>query len=53
MLRKNFYVTKDQLEFLKKHDLLTVSEHIRRAIDNYIDKLKNQNATTSPSKGMK
>lgn len=49
MIRKNFYVTKDQLDFLKKHNLLTVSEHIRRSIDDYIAKLKNRDATTSPS----
>lgn len=53
MLRKNFYITKDQIDFLKKDKGLTVSEHIRRALDEYIAKKKNQNATTSPSMNRK
>ena len=49
MLRKNFYITKEQIDFLKKDSGLTVSEHIRRALDEYITRKKNQNATTSLS----
>jgi len=51
MIRKNFYLTTEQNAFLKKQKDLTVSEHIRRAIDEYIAKKQNKNATTSPSKG--
>jgi len=49
MLRKNFYITKEQIDFLKKDSGLTVSEHIRRALDEYITRKKNQSSTTSPS----
>lgn len=53
MIRKNFYLTKEQNAFLKKQKNLSVSEHIRRAIDEYIAVIMNNNATTSPSKGNK
>lgn len=49
MERINLFIGVTQLSFLQ--DLSGhVSEHIRKAIDEYIVKLKNQNATTSPSK---
>lgn len=50
MIRKNFYITKEQGDFLKKQKDLTVSEHIRRALDEYIEKKKSSTAVTSPSK---
>lgn len=53
MIRKNFYLTVEQNAFLKKQKALTVSEHIRRAIDEYIGKIMNKNAVTSPSKPTK
>ena len=49
MIRKNFYLTEKQSNILKKMKDLTISEHIRRAIDDYIVKRANQNATQSPS----
>ena len=49
MIRKNFYLTSEQDVFLKKRKELSESEHIRRAIDEYIQKLRNVNAITSPS----
>jgi len=49
MVRKNFYLTKEQNDFLRKKKTLTVSEHIRRAIDEYIDRMKPTVASTSPS----
>lgn len=52
MIRKNFYLTVEQNKFLKKQKDLSVSEHIRRAIDEYIAKIMNRNATVSPSKGV-
>jgi len=53
MIRKNFYLTQEQNVFLKKQKELTVSEHIRRAIDEYMDKKRNMDASVSPSKGVK
>lgn len=49
MIRKNFYLTEEQSKQLKRMKDLTVSEHIRRAVDEYIAKRMNQNATVSPS----
>ncbi len=53
MLRKNFYITERQYSFLEKVNEITVSEHIRRAIDEYIVKLMNQTASVSPSQPLK
>lgn len=54
MIRKNFYLTVEQNKFLKKQKGLTVSEHIRRAIDEYIVRINRKVARTSPSeKGAK
>ena len=52
MIRKNFYMDQGQSNFLLKVGGATVSEHLRRAITEYIEKLQNKNATTSPSKGV-
>jgi len=49
MIRKNFYLTVEQAAFLNKKKDLSVSEHIRRAIDEYISRMRNESATTSPS----
>lgn len=41
MIRINLYITKNQIEFLRNLATktgLTLSEHIRRAIDLYLDK---------------
>lgn len=50
MIRRNFYCTKEQIDFMKHDRGLTVSEHIRRAIDEYIERRKGQHAMASPSK---
>ena len=49
MVRKNFYLTVEQNSFLKKKKSLTVSEHIRRAIDEYIERMTGKEPATSPS----
>lgn len=49
MIRKNFYLTEEQAAFLKHKKDISVSEHIRRAIDEYIEKLKNNSSSVSPS----
>jgi len=36
MVRKTFYILRDQLDLLRTFPDASVSEHIRRAIDNYI-----------------
>jgi hypothetical protein len=40
MLRKTFYLTEEQNKYFLEHTLITASEHIRRAIDDYIKKQK-------------
>ena len=51
MIRKNFWLTNDQFRFLRKLEG-NVSEHIRRALDKYIDELKIEqlDVSKSPSK---
>lgn len=49
MIRRHFYLNQEQIDFLKKLPG-NISEHIRRAIDDYIEKLKAFNASASQSK---
>lgn len=49
MIRKNFYLTVEQNKILKKQKGLTISEHIRRAIDEYLARLSKVAPLTSPS----
>ena len=53
MKRYNFYLTEAQDADLKEisKDGVTVTEHIRRAVDQYIEKKKEQtlSLSTSPS----
>lgn len=49
LVRKNFYITPEQVEYLIGINKLTISEHIRRAIDEYIERLKNLNVSASQS----
>ena len=49
MIRKNFYLTREQNDFLKKTNQLSVSEHIRRAIDEYILKIRTSDVSMSKS----
>lgn len=48
MIRKAFYIRKDQDQFL-----LALSgseaEHVRRAIDQYIERVKRESVSVSPS----
>lgn len=56
MLRKNFYLTEEQVSFMEdieREQGLTVSEQIRIAINNYIEKTKKirlNNISSSSSK---
>ena len=50
MVRKNVYITPEQIEWLLLLDSVSVSEHIRRAIDEYIDRIKANNVSASASK---
>lgn len=49
MIRKNFYLSEDQLENLKRIGEVTTAEHIRRAVDEYIERRMPTMAATSPS----
>ena len=49
MIRKNFYLSDSQLKSLKLMNGITVSEHIRRAVDQYIDRELPKVASVSPS----
>jgi metal-responsive CopG/Arc/MetJ family transcriptional regulator len=40
MIRVDHNLREDQVEFLKEHKLLDRSEHIRRALDAYISRIK-------------
>ena len=50
MVRYNFLITEKQLEALRNlaQNGLSVSEHIRRAIDEYLE--RSQNVAKSPSR---
>ena len=50
MVRKGVYLTDAQDKFLQSHNELTESEHIRRAMDDYIDTLRSWDACASASK---
>ena len=49
MIRKNFWLSNDQVRFLRKLEG-TMTEHIRRAIDIYIESKKMLKVSISPSK---
>ena len=53
MERINLYITNAQLTYLRLLSDMTVSEHIRRAINEYIEKMDSQRVTYSPSKNAK
>ena len=50
MIRKHVFLSDEQVDFLKKNTELRLTDHIRRAMDDYMDKLMNRYATTSQSK---
>lgn len=49
MRRRNFYLTNEQNSALEKMSELSVSEHLRRAIDEYIEKHISLLVAISPS----
>lgn len=50
MIKKHFYITKEQDSFLDGLDGFTLSENVRRAIDQFIEKRKKTMVARSPSK---
>lgn len=51
MKRVNIYLKKSQAKFLNEFNGLSISEHVRRAIDQYISKLQPVKASGSQSEG--
>jgi len=51
MIRKNFWFTNEQIDFLESLKTLNLTEHIRRAVDDYIKKIKSEDISASQSKG--
>ena len=49
MNRKDIYLTDEQVTFLEKLTG-TVSEHVRRAIDHYINTIKGDKTSSSKSR---
>ncbi len=49
MIRKNFYLTEKQVTILKEFNELSISEHIRRAIDEYIKRKLKEKLDVSKS----
>lgn len=49
MKLRTFYITKEQDQVLRTLGDITVSEHIRRALDEYISKLTKLKVSTSRS----
>lgn len=51
MIRKHIHMTEGQVDFLEGLEGLPVAEHIRRALDSYITKKRNElTVSTSSSK---
>jgi hypothetical protein len=50
MDRINFYITSEHLRYLKQLNDGSVSEHIRKAISEYIERKEKLKVTSSPSK---
>jgi len=50
MIRKALYFTNKQVDFLNRLTNLTFSEHTRRALDEYIERLQGINVSASQSK---
>lgn len=53
MNRFNVHLTKDQVFYLKNLDGASIAQHIRTAIDSYIQDKKNLNVSTSASNACK
>lgn len=52
MVKKTFYLSNQQVREMRKMKLATVSEHIRRAIDEYIAKHKAEEMNVSRSRSV-
>lgn len=50
MIRLNLFVPQEYIKFLKEYNKITVSEHTRRAMDEYIQKLRGLNVSASASR---
>lgn len=50
MLSKTLYFGEEQVKFLENLKDITFSEHVRRAVDVYIDEIINKNVSESQSK---
>ena len=50
MIRKDFFLTDKQAKFLSEIEG-NASEHVRRAIDKYINDIKKLDTSISPTKG--
>lgn len=49
MIKFSFNVEKKWIDFLKSHKSISVAEHIRRALDEYIHKYEDLTTSTSPT----
>ena len=49
MKRINIYLSESQIDFLKDLNELSISEHVRRSLDLYINKLKPDKSSASLS----
>lgn len=50
LIRQNFFMSRKEKAILKKMTNLTVSEHIRRAIAEYLERIQSSLVSKSPSK---
>ena len=50
MVRKNIFLSDKQIQFLEENKDLNLSDHLRRALDMYIENLKAIKASGSQSK---
>ena len=53
MKRINVFFTQEQVDYLANHTELSLSENVRRAMDDYIDTLRSWDACASASKIIK
>lgn len=51
MVSKTLYFTESSIKFLETLNKITFSEHIRRAVDEYIKRIQNEAVSASQSKG--
>lgn len=49
MIKFSFNVEKKWIDFLRSHSSISVAEHIRRALDEYIHKYEDHTTSTSSS----